>query len=409
MALFSSKGYAIGENFALWLAHKLQTTEQLAGDLIGHVEDLLAICGGRDYVFFLDAAVVDRFSQFESLYGYLLEEADLGAEAGGKLRKAIITGFESVYCMSAVRSMAIISEEWLWPCLRAIEPGPKAHILDVCPQLWPCVLAWLEEAAANPQAVIDGTLSLRARLEACGQRTTPLKPPTPAGERRAARAALDIQRIRASLAADAEQLQIVRDMLAGAFAAMAGGVRNHAAEFVGDGHLTVAKITPELRKAMDGVPITSVMAETMFARVKRRADRGGISRHDTRMGAVLAERDDTVEWLRDKPAGEKIWRLAARRWRKGSGSRTMQQEREIKGALKAPEREAKLEKKRCGRKKKTEELERLKACRPAPRRSPLAPAHRTARARRASRSRASTRSSRRWATRGWPSSSSSTS
>jgi len=111
---------------------------------------------------------------------------------------------------------------------------------------------------------------------------------------------------------------------------------------------------------MDGVPITSVMAETMFARVKRRADRGGISRHDTRMGAVLAERDDTVEWLRDKPAGEKIWRLAARRWRKGSGSRTMQQEREIKGALKAPEREAKLEKKRGGRKKKAEELERLK-------------------------------------------------
>ena len=97
MALFSSKGYAIGENFALWLAHKLKTTEQLAGDLIGHVEDLLAICGGRDYIFFLDAAVVDRFSQFESLYGYLLEEADLGAEAGGKLRKAIIMGFESVY------------------------------------------------------------------------------------------------------------------------------------------------------------------------------------------------------------------------------------------------------------------------------------------------------------------------
>ena len=72
VALFSSKGYAIGENFALWLAHKLKTTEQLAGDLIGHVEDLLAICGGRDYVFFLDAAVVDRFSQLESLYGYLI-------------------------------------------------------------------------------------------------------------------------------------------------------------------------------------------------------------------------------------------------------------------------------------------------------------------------------------------------
>ena len=104
------------------------------GELIGHVEDLLAICGGRDYVFFLDAAVVERFSQLESLYGYLLEEADLGAEAGGKLRKAIITGFESVYCMSAVRSMAIIADAWLWPMLRAIEPGDEVHILDVCPR-----------------------------------------------------------------------------------------------------------------------------------------------------------------------------------------------------------------------------------------------------------------------------------
>ena len=115
VALFSSKGYAIGENFAQWLAHKLETTELLAGELLGHVEDLLAICGGRDYIFFLDAAVVDRFAQLQSLYGYLLEEADMGAEAGGKLRKAIITGFTSVYCMAAVRSMAIISDAWLWP------------------------------------------------------------------------------------------------------------------------------------------------------------------------------------------------------------------------------------------------------------------------------------------------------
>ena len=35
VALFSSKGYAIGENFAQWLAHKLHSTEQLAGELIG--------------------------------------------------------------------------------------------------------------------------------------------------------------------------------------------------------------------------------------------------------------------------------------------------------------------------------------------------------------------------------------
>ena len=34
VALFSSKGYAIGANFAQWLAHKLKTTEERARELI---------------------------------------------------------------------------------------------------------------------------------------------------------------------------------------------------------------------------------------------------------------------------------------------------------------------------------------------------------------------------------------
>ena len=63
VALFSSKGYAIGENFAQWLAHKLKTTERLSGELIGHVEDLLAICGGRHAMggqqFAADAVLLD--------------------------------------------------------------------------------------------------------------------------------------------------------------------------------------------------------------------------------------------------------------------------------------------------------------------------------------------------------------
>ena len=321
---------------------------------------MLAICGGRDYIFFLDAGVVDRFSQVESLYGYLLEEADLGAEAGGKLRKAIITGFTSAYCMAAVRSMAIISDAWLWPMLRAIEPGDDAHILDVCPELWPRVLEWLEEAAASPTTAIDGTLCLRTRLSAGGLRVTPHEQLSDKARRRSERAALDLQRIRAAIAADSELRDLVHEMLVAAFTAMAKGVRNHAAEFVGDGRFVKAKITPELRAAMDGVPTTSVMAETMFARVKRRADRGGISRHDTRMGAVLAERDGTVNWLRNQREGERLWRLARRRWRKGSGSRTMAEERRLKGEAKAPARDAKLQKKRCGRAKKAGELERLK-------------------------------------------------
>lgn len=77
-----------------------------------------------------------------------------------KLRKAILTGFSPVYCMCAVRSMAIISDAWLWPMLHAIEPGDDAHILDVCPELWPRALEWLEEGASNPASVIDGSLCL---------------------------------------------------------------------------------------------------------------------------------------------------------------------------------------------------------------------------------------------------------
>jgi hypothetical protein len=359
VALFSSKGYAIGENFAQWLANKLHTTEQLAGELIGHVEDLLAICGGRDYVFFLDAGVVDRFSQLESLYGYLLEEADMGAEAGGKLRKAILTGFESVYCMAAVRSMAIISDAWLWPMLRAIEPGDDVHILDVCPVLWPRTCAWLEEAAASPQSVIDGTLDLRTNLEAAKLRTSGPKA-APKSVRRAERAQLDLIRIRAAIAADEELKGEVHEMLSAAFTAMAKSVRNHASEFMPGGVCCAANVTPALRERLSGMPLTSVSAETMFARVKRRADRGGISRHDTRMGSVLCERDDTVAWARGQAQVAGLWKQAGKRWRKGSGSRTMQEERQLKGEAKAPARELKLAKKRSGRAAKAAALERLK-------------------------------------------------
>ena len=360
VALFSSKGYAIGANFAQWLAHKLKATERQAHELIDHVEDLLAICGGRDYVFFLDAAVVERFSQLESLYGYLLEEADMGAEAGGKLRKAILTGFESVYCMAAVRSMAMISDAWLWPMLRAIEPGDDVHILDVCPVLWPRTCTWLEEAAADPQSAIDGTLSLRASLEAAGLRTTPRKPPTAGSKRRAERAATDLQRIRDTVDADAELRALVHEMLSAAFTAMASGVRNHAAEFMPGGTFCTGNLTAEIRKRLDGMPITSVGAETMFARVKRRAERGGVARHDTRMGVVLCDRDKTPAWARGEREAEALWRQAARGWRRGSGSRTMAQEDALKGAAKAPERDAKLAKKRKGKAAKAAELERVK-------------------------------------------------
>eukprot|EP00965_Chrysotila_dentata_P172484 5691659-Pleurochrysis_carterae.AAC.1 len=119
---------------------------------------MLAICGSRDYIFFTDAAVTDRFSQTGSLRTSLEEEADLGAEAGGKLLSAILTGFGSEGIMATVRAMALVCESALWMLLRAI--GSDAHILTVLPTVWPTALAFFEQDAASPAAVIDGTLEL---------------------------------------------------------------------------------------------------------------------------------------------------------------------------------------------------------------------------------------------------------
>eukprot|EP00965_Chrysotila_dentata_P143246 4733386-Pleurochrysis_carterae.AAC.2 len=71
---------------------------------------MLAICGSRDYVFFIDAAVTECFSQIGSLRTYLEEEAGLGAEARGKLRNAIFPGFGSKGIMAPVRAMALHSQ-----------------------------------------------------------------------------------------------------------------------------------------------------------------------------------------------------------------------------------------------------------------------------------------------------------
>ena len=217
----------------------------------------------------------------------------------------------------------------------------------------------MDEAAADPQSAIDGTLSLRASLEAGGLCVTPRKQ-TPKSRRRTERAQLDLERIRGAIAADVELCGLVHEMLTTAFTAMAAGVRNHAVEFMPGGRCCSVNITPELRVAMNGRPLTSVGAETMFARVKRRTDRGGISRHDTLSGNVLCSRDGTVGWSRKQANPGGLMRLASKRRRKGSGSRTIQQEWELKGEAKAPARQEKLARKRSGRAKKAGELERLK-------------------------------------------------
>eukprot|EP00966_Prymnesium_polylepis_P080281 1859742-Prymnesium_polylepis.1 len=84
VALFSSKGYAIGAKFRKWLEAEqhLKAEGRLEGEILGGVEDMMAICGSRDYVFFMDAAVTDRFAQAGSLLTFLEEEKDMAAEAG---------------------------------------------------------------------------------------------------------------------------------------------------------------------------------------------------------------------------------------------------------------------------------------------------------------------------------------
>jgi hypothetical protein len=125
VALCSTKGYAIGRKFVEWMETRLADAEadeaQLRQglELLGHSEDVLAICGSRMYVFYLDAAPTERLvSQTGSLLTYLEEEDDLQAEGGGKLRKSILTGCGSPACMAAVRTMALICDAVLWPLLR---------------------------------------------------------------------------------------------------------------------------------------------------------------------------------------------------------------------------------------------------------------------------------------------------
>eukprot|EP00965_Chrysotila_dentata_P072223 2386816-Pleurochrysis_carterae.AAC.1 len=51
VALHSSKGYAIGAKFRQWIDAELHGKEEesFEYELLGSVEDMLAICGSRDY------------------------------------------------------------------------------------------------------------------------------------------------------------------------------------------------------------------------------------------------------------------------------------------------------------------------------------------------------------------------
>ena len=93
-ALFSDKGYAVGQKFRAWLEHRraaraagqedapaqagdegeaegLADSSEVLGELLGDCEDLLAIKGSRNYIFYLNAAVVERMGQSGSFITFL--------------------------------------------------------------------------------------------------------------------------------------------------------------------------------------------------------------------------------------------------------------------------------------------------------------------------------------------------
>jgi hypothetical protein len=361
VALFSSKGYAIGENFAQWLEVQMKNDgPALEGDLRGFVSDLQAICGSRNYVFLLNAAVVERFAELNQLHGFLKEEEQMAHVAGGKLRGAILAGFNSTAIMAAVRTMAFMCDAYMWPSLIAAKAGPEKHILDVGPAMWSESLRWLREAAADPAAVIDGSMRLDALFDAAGQRTVPRDSEGTAT--RGARAAVDMDRIRQTVEGDQAQHKLVCEMLTVGFTAMAAAVEVHASEFIGDGVFSAAKDTPELRAKLNGVPPTSTPCESLFASVKSRTLQQGVARHDTRVGGVVAKRDRTVAWAWGlEPEMRTAFLKSSRKRARMERLVTMKQQRLLHGEAKEPQRALKLAKKKSGRDKKAAELARLTA------------------------------------------------
>ena len=328
-ALFSSKGYAVGNKFAKWFAadEAAQTADGAGADreLKGCIEDLLAVCGSRDYVFFMDAAVAERLSQEGSLNTYLEEETELGGETGGKLRHTILTGFNSEAIMSAVRALALICDACLWMLLRRI--GSEAqHILDVLPKMWTETLAFFHAAAERPQGIVDGS----CKLQLSGCRAAKVT-------ERSKRAELDMIRIRGK----ANGNELVKQMLTAAFQAMADETKKHAKEFLPGGDFAVGNINAEERLRLESMPMTSTHAERMFA-IGRHLDRiAGSQRPDTRAGILLAEHDKTVEWIMARPDPDAEWTKVRRAAREKMTS-SMKENRIEAGLLIRDEREKKL-------------------------------------------------------------------
>jgi uncharacterized protein YaiL (DUF2058 family) len=326
------------------------------------------------YVFFLDAAVTERLlSQAGSLLTYLEEEDDLQAEGGGKLRKSILTGTNSPACMAAVRSMALICESVLWPLLKAVKPSADKHTLDVLPKVWPAACEFFRDAAARPRGLIEGSLELDLGTAAPTQAATA----TAAQSRRSKRSAIDMARIRATIAADLQQGELVEKLLSAACEAMAKATANHAAEWLPagleatDGSMTVegklcaARITPELRARYDALPTTSTSVERLHAFGRGCDEQAGLQRSDTRAGICLGRYNGQAEWLRSKTTAELQKLLnVSRRAARALLRKTIKAQRVEAGRAKRVERDAKLSSKRAKREARAAELKRIEALRP---------------------------------------------
>lgn len=369
VALCSTKGYAIGRKLQEWLEARLADVEGQMNELAGHVEDVLAICGSRAYVFFLDAAPTERLltESEHSMLTYLDEEEDLAAAGGGKLRKSILTGARSPPCMAGVRAMALICDAVFWPLISAIKPKAEAHVLDVLPRVWPAVHAFFESAAAAPEGIVDGSL----KLELPGAPAPPA-PTTASQARRSDRHRADMTRIRAKAAGDAT----VTRLLAAAFSAMAKGVANHAAEWLPaglvatDGSTTVAgklcaaNITPELRARYDALLSTSTPVERLHAVGRCVDDRHKRQRVESRAGDQLASFNDQGGWLAreiDTHGLEKAEAmLAAARAAAARARRvTLKQQLIEAGRAKRAKRDAALGGKRARKEKRAAERARI--------------------------------------------------
>ena len=152
--------------------------------------------------------------------------------------------------------------------------------------MWTETLAFFHAAAERPQGIVDGS----CKLQLSGCRSAKVT-------KRSTRAELDMIRIREK----ANGNELVKQMLAAAFKAMAEATGNHAKEFLPGGDFAVVNINDGERQRLESMPVTSTHAERMCA-IGRHLDRlAGSQRSDTQLGILCSKHDETMAWVMARP------------------------------------------------------------------------------------------------------------